>query len=95
MSRRAVAGVATVFCTLFIAFGTRYSYGLLLPYLLTSLPISKIEAGVIFSAYFVTATALVVAAMNFMLIKSRPETASELWGRVTLMFLRSVGLVLQ
>ncbi|WP_321365333.1 hypothetical protein [uncultured Desulfuromusa sp.] len=76
MSRRAVAVVATGFCTLFIAFGTRYSYGLLLSYMLTSLAISKIEAGVIFSAYFVTGTALMVAALNFMLIKSRPETAS-------------------
>lgn len=74
MSRRAVAVVATGFCTLFIAFGIRYSYGLILS---SSLAISKIEAGVIFSAYFVTATALVVAALNFMLIKISAETASS------------------
>ncbi|WP_303720135.1 nitrate/nitrite transporter [Malonomonas rubra] len=58
MSRRGVAVIAAGFCTLFIAFGIRYSYGLILPYMLTSLGISKTEAGMIFSAYFVTATSL-------------------------------------
>ena len=39
-----------------MAFAIRYSYGLLLPDMLTSLAITKTEAGVIFSAYFFTYT---------------------------------------
>ncbi len=55
---RTIAVVSAGFLTLFIAFAVRYSYGLVLPYMLPSLAISKTEAGVIFSAYFVTASVL-------------------------------------
>ena len=58
MSKRAIAVVAAGFLTLSIAFAIRYSYGLILPYMLTTLAISKTQAGVIFSSYFLTATLL-------------------------------------
>ena len=58
MTKR-IAGIVTAgFFTLFIAFAIRYSYGLILPYMLSTLAISKTEAGVIFSSYFITATIL-------------------------------------
>jgi len=44
------------FFTLFAAFAVRYSYGLLLPDMLVSLAISKTEAGIIYSSYFLTYT---------------------------------------
>ncbi|HUJ69902.1 MAG TPA: MFS transporter [Syntrophorhabdales bacterium] len=54
-----IAGIVSAgFLTLFIAFAIRYSYGLILPYMVSELAISKTEAGVIFSSYFVTATIL-------------------------------------
>ena len=56
MSRRAVMAIIAGFCTLFIAFGIRYSYGLILPYMQDALSISKTEAGLIFSCYFLSAT---------------------------------------
>ncbi len=58
MSKRIVGIVTAGFFTLFIAFAIRYSYGLILPYMLPALGISKTEAGVIFSSYFITATIL-------------------------------------
>jgi MFS family permease len=58
MTKRTVAIVSAGFFTLFIAFAIRYSYGLVLPYMLSTLAISKTEAGVIFSSYFITATLL-------------------------------------
>ncbi|MBW1800142.1 MAG: MFS transporter [Deltaproteobacteria bacterium] len=58
MSHRAVAIVIAGFFTAFIAFAIRYSYGLLLPEMLPALAISKTEAGIIFSSYFITATLL-------------------------------------
>jgi len=56
MSRRVVAVIISGFSTVFVAFAIRYGYGLLLPEMLSSLSISKIEAGVIYSSYFLTAT---------------------------------------
>jgi sugar phosphate permease len=58
MTKRAIGVFVAGFFTLFIAFGIRYSYGLVLPYMLPSLAISKTEAGVIFSSYFITCTLL-------------------------------------
>jgi len=58
MNNRAVAIVIAGFFTAFIAFAIRYSYGLLLPEMLPALAISKTEAGVIYSSYFITATFL-------------------------------------
>lgn len=58
MTKRVAGIVVAGFFTLFTAFAIRYSYGLVLPYMLSTLAISKTEAGVIFSSYFVTATVL-------------------------------------
>jgi sugar phosphate permease len=44
------------FFTIFAAFGIRYSYGMLLPEMLASLGISKTEAGVVYSSYFLVYT---------------------------------------
>lgn len=55
---RTIAVITAGFFTLFIAFAIRYSYGLILPYMLSSLAISKTQAGIIFSSYFVTASIL-------------------------------------
>jgi MFS family permease len=56
MSYRVLAIIIAGFFTLFSAFAIRYSYGLLLPEMLSSLAISKTEAGVIYSSYFLTYT---------------------------------------
>ena len=56
MTKRAVAVIIAGFLTVFIAFSIRYAYGMLLPKMLISLDISKIQAGVIFSSYFVAYT---------------------------------------
>jgi MFS family permease len=56
MGRRVVAIIIAGFCTVFVAFSIRYGYGLLLPEMLSSMSISKTEAGVIYSSYFLTAT---------------------------------------
>jgi MFS family permease len=56
MTKRAIGVVTAGFFTLFIAFAVRYSYGLILPHMLSTLAISKTQAGVIFSSYFVAAT---------------------------------------
>ena len=58
MSKRVVAIITAGFFTLFAAFAIRYAYGLTLPYMLSALSISKAEAGVIFSSYFIAATLL-------------------------------------
>jgi len=58
MTKRAIGVIVAGFSTLFIAFGIRYSHGLVLPHMLPSLAISKTEAGVIFSSYFITCTLL-------------------------------------
>ena len=56
MVPRVVGIIIAGFFTIFIAFAIRYGYGLLLPEMLSSLSISKTEAGVIYSSYFLTAT---------------------------------------
>jgi len=44
------------FCTVFAAFAIRYSYGALLPEMLPSLSITKAQAGIIYSSYFIAYT---------------------------------------
>ena len=39
-----------------MAFAVRYAYGLLLPHMLSSLAISKTQAGFIYSSYFIAYT---------------------------------------
>jgi MFS family permease len=56
MGYRVLAVIVAGFSTVFVAFGIRYSYGLLLPQMLSDLAISKTEAGVIYSSYFFTYT---------------------------------------
>jgi OFA family oxalate/formate antiporter-like MFS transporter len=56
MRYRVLAVIIAGFSTVFVAFGIRYSYGLLLPDMLSDLHISKTEAGVIYSSYFFTYT---------------------------------------
>jgi MFS family permease len=58
MGRRVIAIITAGFFTVFVAFAIRYGYGLLLPEMLSSLSISKTQAGVIYSSYFFTATLL-------------------------------------
>ncbi len=54
---RNVAGIIVAgFATVFIHFGIRYSYGILLPGMLPSLAITKAEAGIIFASYFIAYT---------------------------------------
>lgn len=55
MGHRVVAIIFAGFSTIFVAFGIRYSYGLLLPEMLSALAISKTGAGIIYSSYFLTA----------------------------------------
>ena len=45
--------LAACFITVFVAFAVRYGYGIILPEMLDSLQITKTDAGVIFSAYFI------------------------------------------
>ncbi|MFC1890984.1 nitrate/nitrite transporter [Thermodesulfobacteriota bacterium] len=56
MNRRSIAVIIAGFFTIFIAYSIRYGYGMLLPEMLTSLSISKTQAGVIYSSYFVAYT---------------------------------------
>ena len=56
MSKRAVAVIIAGFFTVFTAFGIRYVYGVLLPEMLPALSISKTQAGIIFSSYFIAYT---------------------------------------
>jgi MFS family permease len=56
MGHRVVVIIIAGFCTVFVAFSIRYSYGILLPEMLPALAISKTEAGIIFSSYFLICT---------------------------------------
>ena len=56
MSGRAIAVIIAGFLTVFTAYAIRYGYGMLLPEMLHALSISKTEAGVIYSAYFIAYT---------------------------------------
>jgi MFS family permease len=57
MTKRAL-GVFACFATVFAAYAIRYSYGTLLPEMLPTLGITKAQAGVIYSAYFIAYTVL-------------------------------------
>lgn len=56
MGSRVVAIIIAGFLTVFVSFAVRYSYGLVLPEMLSSLAISNTEAGIIYSSYFLTYT---------------------------------------
>ncbi len=56
MEKRTLAIVISGFFTVSIAFSIRYGYGMLLPEMLPVLRISKMEAGGIYSAYFLIYT---------------------------------------
>jgi MFS family permease len=58
MDKRTSAVLFACFCTVFAAYAIRYSYGTLLPEMLPSLSITKAQAGVIYSSYFVAYTVL-------------------------------------
>jgi OFA family oxalate/formate antiporter-like MFS transporter len=57
MNRR-LAVLIACFCTIFASYAVRYGYGILLPEMLPSLAISKTEAGVIYSSFFIAYTIL-------------------------------------
>ena len=56
MRFRVAAIIIAGFATIFVAFGIRYSYGILLPEMLSSMAISNTEGGIIYSSYFLTYT---------------------------------------
>ena len=56
MNRRGVVNLGVCFFTVLTAFAIRYNYSVLLPEMLPSLGISKTEAGIIFSSYFIAYT---------------------------------------
>jgi sugar phosphate permease len=56
MTKRTIAIIIAGFFTVFIAFAVRYAYGLLLPEMLPALAISKTQAGVVYSSYFIAYT---------------------------------------
>ncbi len=58
MSRRALLVLAACFLTVFAAYSIRYSYGTLLPEMLGTLGITKAQAGLIYSCYFIAYTVL-------------------------------------
>jgi MFS family permease len=58
MTKRALAVLIACFGTVFAAYAIRYSYGTLLPEMLPYLDITKAEAGVIYSSYFIAYTIL-------------------------------------
>ncbi len=58
MSKRAIGVLIACFGTIFIAYAVRYSYGVLLPEMMPALSITKAQAGIIFSSYFVAYTVL-------------------------------------
>lgn len=58
MSRRALGVLIACFLVVFISYASRYSYGVILPEMLTPLAISKTQAGVIYASYFVAYTVL-------------------------------------
>jgi MFS family permease len=54
MNKRLV--LIACFVTVFVAYAIRYSYGILLPKMLVSLDITKTDAGIIFSSFFIAYT---------------------------------------
>jgi len=67
LSKRAIAIIIAGFFTVLVAFAIRYAYGLLLPHMLPSLGISKTEAGIIFSSYFIAYTLFELLGLPFSL----------------------------
>jgi MFS transporter, OFA family, oxalate/formate antiporter len=53
MNKNTLAVLIACFLTVLIAYSVRYSYGTLLPEMLTSLSITKAQAGVIYASYFI------------------------------------------
>ncbi len=58
MSQRAIGVLFACFAVIFVHYAIRYSYGTLLPEMLPSLSITKAQAGMIYSSYFIAYTAL-------------------------------------
>jgi MFS family permease len=58
MTKRSVAVLVACFTTVLIAYSIRYSYGTLLPEMLSSWNITKAGAGIIYSSYFIAYTIL-------------------------------------
>ena len=58
MSQRAIGVLFACFAIIFVHYAIRYSYGTLLPEMLPSLSITKAQAGMIYSSYFIAYTAL-------------------------------------
>jgi MFS family permease len=58
MNKRTAAVLTACFGTVLAAYAIRYSYGTLLPEMLPALSITKAQAGVIYSAYFIAYTVL-------------------------------------
>jgi len=56
MNRNVLSIIIAGFVTVFIHFGIRYSYGILLPEMLPALRITKAEAGIIYASYFIAYT---------------------------------------
>lgn len=56
MSKSTIAIIIAGFFTVFTAYAVRYGYGLLLPEMLPALAISKTQAGLIYSSYFIAYT---------------------------------------
>jgi MFS family permease len=53
MNKRVFAVLFACFGTIFTSYAIRYSYGIMLPEMLPSLGISKAEAGIIYSSFFI------------------------------------------
>ena len=58
MNKHTLAVLTACFLTVLIAYSVRYSYGTLLPQMLPSLSITKAQAGIIYSSYFVAYSVL-------------------------------------
>jgi MFS family permease len=58
MRQRAIGVLFACFAIIFVHYAIRYSYGTLLPEMLPSLSITKAQAGMIYSSYFIAYTAL-------------------------------------
>ena len=56
MNKRALLVFIACFCTVFVTYCIRYGYGVVLPEMLPSLAITKTQAGVIYSSYFIVYT---------------------------------------
>ena len=56
MNRNAFTVIIAGFFTIFISYAVRYSYGLLLPFMLPSLGINNAQAGAVYSSYFIAYT---------------------------------------